>query len=64
MTEKSREPLKLFPNEFKESATVVLYSSLGLTVGDVSHGNCRNVYLNLINVIQNLIDIGITFRIC
>ena len=61
MREKSREPPKLFLNDFKESATVMLYDRLGLTVEDISHENCRNVYLKLVNEIQTLIDNGITF---
>ena len=51
MREKSREPPKLFPNDFKESATVMLYDRLGLTVEDISHENCRNVYVNEIQTL-------------
>lgn len=61
MTEKSRKPPKFFPNDFKESTTVLLCNRLGLTVEDISHENCRNVYLKLVNIIQTLIDNGITF---
>ena len=64
MREKSNHPPKLVPDDFQESATVVLYSFLGLSLSNISHNNCRNIYLKLVHVIQNLIDIGVTFCSC
>lgn len=61
MREKSKDPPKLVPDDFEESATIVLYSYLGLSIPDISHSNCRNIYIKLVRVIESLVDNGVTF---
>lgn len=61
MREKSKEPPRLVPGDFEESATVTLYSYFGLSVPDISHNNCRSIYLKLVRVIESLVDNGVTF---
>ena len=53
------EPASLVcPAVFKDAAEVVLRSTLGLSVDDITHTNCRNVYLHLVHHMRLLVHDG------
>ncbi|XP_065887587.1 uncharacterized protein [Dysidea avara] len=59
LNESSSSPT-FYPDDFKTSATTILQSALGLTHGGITHDNCRNVYLTLVELIDELVNRGIT----
>lgn len=46
------------PVVFKEAAERVLKSTLGLSVDDITHTNCQNIYLHLVHYIILLVCDG------
>jgi len=60
MLNESRLPPPFYPDDFKVSASAILQSTLGLTQSGITHDNCRNVYLTLVLLIDELVDRGIT----
>ena len=59
MTEESKAPPTLYPDDFGVAATTILYHLLGLTPQGITHCNCRNVYLILVHWINALLNSGI-----
>ena len=46
------------PVLFKDAVEAVLRSTLGLSVNDITHANCRNIYLHLVHQMVSLIGDG------
>ena len=55
MQEKSIPAPPLCPLEFKENAEYFLNALYGLTLPDVTHQNCKEVYLKLVNIVNYLL---------
>lgn len=52
MLHESTAAPKLCPVVFQNTADVVLHTNFGLTIDDVTHANCRNIYLQLVYHIE------------
>ena len=61
MLESEAAPL-MYPGGFKQSLEEILNSILELTMHDLNHNNCRNVYLKLVHQVYVAINDG-TFRL-
>jgi len=48
-----------FPLEYKINAGIILSRTFGITVDGISHGNCRNIYLQLVHLITTLLQQGV-----
>ena len=46
------------PVTFKDAVEAVLRSTLGLSVNDITHANCRNIYLHLVHQMALLVGDG------
>jgi len=57
--DESKSPPKLFPPDFNISAGIILRRAIGITVCDITHENCRSVYLRLVKLINALVYRGI-----
>ena len=58
MIHESTAPQSLCPTEFKDICDDVLRVFFGLSIEDVSHTNCRSVYIRLVREIKLLVDNG------
>lgn len=61
MLHESTAPPELCPENFKDICEDVLEDS-GLTLSDITHTNCRDIYLELVQNIKTLVNDGL-FRI-
>ena len=61
MSRKSRIPPRLYPEEFERCAVYILDRALDLNPRDVSHENCRNIYVKLLRIIEACINSGISY---
>ena len=59
MLHKSRQPPKFFPADFNISTDLILRTAFGITVGSIAHANCRNIYIRLVQLINELVSRGI-----
>ena len=59
MLHESKPPPKFFPDDFKDTATTILQSGLGLTVDGITHESCRTIYLKLVELIDGLLSRGV-----
>ncbi|XP_065890187.1 uncharacterized protein [Dysidea avara] len=60
MLHESVSPPRFYPDDFKTSASTILYNGLGLNPNAITHYNCRNVYLKLVHLINSLLNHGVT----
>ena len=51
MLEKSESPPPFYSTEFHELATDILMM-LGLSVANITHENCKDIYVNIISLIS------------
>ena len=49
----------LCPESFKDICEDVLHDTLNLSPDDITHANCRNIYLQLVNSIKILVSNGL-----
>jgi len=54
MLEESSRPPKFYPNDFKDSAEIILNHLFGINVDGITHDNCKNIYLRMIHIIDTL----------
>ena len=48
-------PLPSLCPDFADNAKFFLYLFYGLTLDDITHENCKDVYLNLVNIIERIV---------
>ena len=53
MSRKSKTPPRLYPEEFGRYAFDIFDHCLNLSPRDVSHDNCRNIYVKLVEAFVN-----------
>jgi hypothetical protein len=51
----------LCPTTFQDYGEAALFATLGLTLKDITHTNCRNIYITLVHSISVLVSEG-SFR--
>jgi len=56
MLEESSRPFKFYPNDFKDSAEIILNHLFGINVDGITHDNCKNTYLQMIHIIDTLVS--------
>ena len=55
MLEESVPQPSFYSPEFKENIEYLLYSFHSLNICDVTHQNCVNIYMKLVNIVDSLI---------
>ena len=55
MLEESAPLPSLCPKDFADNAKFFLYLFYGLRLEDITHENCKDVYLNLVNIIERIV---------
>ena len=56
MIEESRKPPPLCSSEFKENIVFFMNTLLGKTLSDITHENCREIYVFLTEFIESIIN--------
>jgi len=44
------------PTDYKNTISIILNHTFGITVDDISHGNCRGIYLKLVQLVTALVQ--------
>lgn len=57
MSTESTDKPRFFPEDFETEAIHFLHECLGITVNDITHNNCRDVYCKLVEVLNCLLTL-------
>jgi len=56
MLHESKPPPRFFPTDYKNNISIILNHTFGITVDDINHGNCRGIYLRLVQLVTALVQ--------
>lgn len=55
MLEHSKTPPPLCPSHLAEDLEYFMHTELGITLADITHDNCKSVYVDLASFIESIV---------